>query len=276
MKTTIVTLSFNQGAFLERAIRSVLDQQGVEIEYIVVDPGSTDNSRDVIERYRSRIARVVLEPDDGPADGLRRGLEAASGELFGYLNADDMLTPGALAQVVDGFRRDPSADVVYGHGWIEDLRRAGRRRVYASPPPIRPAMLAFGGVSILQQSTFFRTAAVRRVGGFNIANRTCWDGELLADLALSGARFRRIDAFLGVFTLHEQSISGSGRLEAAYQRDQERIFTRLTGRGPASGDGARRFLARALKWGRSPGAALQRLGQIFQPLQPLSDKQDWR
>lgn len=262
MKATIVTLSFNQGRFLERAILSVLDQQGPEIEYVVIDPGSTDGSRDIIERYRPRIAQVILGPDDGPADGLRRGLEAATGDLFGYVNADDMLCPGALAQVVRAFERDEAAAVVYGHGWIEDLRYGRRYPVYASPPPVRPGMLAFGGVSILQQSTFFRTSAVRAVGGFNIANHTCWDGELLADLALSGARFRRIDAFLGVFTLHQDSISGSGRLEAEYQRDQQRIFTRLTGRGPAPGDGLRRLCARALKWGLSPVAALQRLRRL--------------
>lgn len=269
MRISIVTLSFDQGAFLERAMRSVLDQDHPDVEYILVDPGSTDGSRAIIERYRHRLARVILDPDDGPADGLNRGLAAATGTLFGYLNADDRLLPGALARVAAAFARDPAADVAYGHGYIEDLRRGQRYRVNASRPPPHPRALAFGGVSILQQSTFLRTAAVRAAGGFNPANRTCWDGELLVELALAGARFTRIDAPLAVFTLHDRSISGTGRLEAQYRQDGARLFARLMGRGPAPGDGLRAAAARALKWVRDPAAAGWRLRRLVQPVQPL-------
>ncbi|MGI9509985.1 MAG: glycosyltransferase, partial [Geminicoccaceae bacterium] len=79
MKISIVTLSFNQGRFLETAIRSVVDQQGIDLDYIVVDPGSTDDSRSIVDRYSSKISHAVLERDDGPADGLNRGFSRASG-----------------------------------------------------------------------------------------------------------------------------------------------------------------------------------------------------
>ena len=75
-RVSIVTISFNQEKFLERTIRSVLAQDYPEIEYIVVDPGSTDGSRDIIERYRDRIAHVIFEPDKGPSDGLNKGFAA--------------------------------------------------------------------------------------------------------------------------------------------------------------------------------------------------------
>lgn len=269
MRISIVTLSFDQGEFLERAMLSVLDQGHPDLEYIVVDPGSTDGSRAIIERHRHRLARVILDPDDGPADGLNRGLAAATGTLFGFINADDRLLPGALARVAAAFARDPLADVACGHGYIEDLRCGRRYRVNASRPPVRPWALAFGGVATLQQGTFFRTAAVRAAGGFNPANRTCWDGELLAGLALAGARFTRIDAPLAVFTLHGRSISGTGRLEAQYRQDEARLFARLMGRGPAPGDGLRAVAARALKWLRNPDAAVWRLRRLLQPVQPL-------
>src|ERR1700738_5632483 len=99
-KVSIVTISFNQAEFLERAIRSVVDQDYPEIEYSVVDPGATEGSRDIIERYRSRIARVIYEPDRGPADGLNKGFACATGDIFGFLNSDDVLLPGAVRRAV--------------------------------------------------------------------------------------------------------------------------------------------------------------------------------
>ncbi|WP_051340345.1 glycosyltransferase family 2 protein [Azospirillum halopraeferens] len=276
MKVSIVTISFNQAEFLEHTILSVLGQDHPDIEYIVVDPGSTDGSRAIIERHRDRIARVILDPDDGPADGLARGLAAATGGIFGYLNADDRLLPGAVSRIVRGFARHPRADAVYGHGIIEDHRLGLHYRVHASRPPLKPWLLAFGGIGILQQSMFFRTGAVRAVGGFNPANRTCWDGELLAELVLAGAQFHRIDALLSVFTLHERSISGSGRLEDQYRKDADRIFARLMGRGPAPGDGLRRAAARLLKWARDPVATAWRLRRLIdrrpQPLPTVAQE----
>src|SRR6202171_6644991 len=95
-RVSIVTISFNQAPFLERAIRSVVEQDYPDIEYIVVDPGSTDGSRDIIERYRSRISQVIYEPDHGPADGLNKGFASATGDIFGSINADDAFLPGAV------------------------------------------------------------------------------------------------------------------------------------------------------------------------------------
>ena len=91
MRVSIVTISFNQAPYLERALQSVLTQSYPDVEYIVVDPGSSDGSREIIERYRSRLAGVVLEPDNGPADGLNREFAQASGEVFGHPNPDDVL-----------------------------------------------------------------------------------------------------------------------------------------------------------------------------------------
>src|SRR4051812_47863135 len=101
MRFSVVTISFNQCEFLERAMLSVLNQSDVEIEYIVVDPGSSDGSRELIGRYRDRLAHLVLEKDDGPADGLNRGFAHATGDVYCYLNSDDMFAPGAFKIVAD-------------------------------------------------------------------------------------------------------------------------------------------------------------------------------
>jgi len=120
MKFSIVTISFNQAEFLERAILSVLNQDHDDIEYIVVDPGSTDGSRDIIERYRDRIDRIVFKPDRGAAEGLNNGMEGASGEILGFLNSDDVLMPGAISQIVHAFQANPDIDLVTGHAYIID------------------------------------------------------------------------------------------------------------------------------------------------------------
>ena len=153
MKVSIVTISLNQAPFLERAILSVVEQDHDDIEYIVVDPGSTDGSRDIIERYRDRISVAVLKPDAGPADGLNMGFARATGDIFGYINADDAYLPGAIGKAVDAFRASPAADVVCGHGFIVNANGAVRRRFYSDQ--FSAWRYVHGGVTVMQQSTFF-------------------------------------------------------------------------------------------------------------------------
>jgi len=227
MRVSVVTISFNQAQYLEEALDSVLGQVGVDLEYIVVDPGSTDGSRDIIERYRDRLAHVVLEKDAGPADGLNRGLALATGELFYYLNSDDVVLPGALATAVARFEAEPDLAVVYGAGRIIDEDGRVKRRIV--PPRMHPLLYAYGRAFILQQAAVLRTSALRAVGGFNIENRSCWDGEAFLEVALAGGRFGRIFDDLGLFRIHSQSISGAGAGER-FRRDHERLFRRVTGR----------------------------------------------
>jgi glycosyltransferase involved in cell wall biosynthesis len=220
MRVSIVTISFNQAQFLERAIRSVVEQDYPDIEYIVVDPGSTDSSRDIIERYRSRISRVIYEPDRGPADGLNKGFACATGDIFGYINADDAYLPGAVREAVTAFDNS-KADVICGDGYVVDENDRCIRRYVSTSINIRRFVL--NAVSILQQSTFFTANAYRDVGSFNAENRTCWDGELLFDFAASGKKFLHVPRYWSVFRMHPSSISGSGSSLQQFHRDLERI-----------------------------------------------------
>jgi glycosyltransferase involved in cell wall biosynthesis len=219
-KVSIVTISFNQAEFLERAIRSVVDQDYSDIEYIVVDPGSTDGSRDIIERYRSRISRVIYQPDRGPADGLNEGFACATGDIFGYINADDAYLPGAIREAVAAFDNN-NADVIYGDGYIVDENDRCIRRCVSTPFKVRRFIL--GAAVILQQSTFFTANAYRDVGSFNVENRTCWDGELLFGFAAGGKKFLHVPRYWSLFRLYSSSISGSGRSLQQYYRDYQRI-----------------------------------------------------
>ncbi|MCK5232643.1 MAG: glycosyltransferase [Desulfobulbaceae bacterium] len=246
MRVSIVTISYNQDEFLERAINSVLEQDYDDIEYIIVDPGSTDRSREIIERYRSEIAKVIFEPDEGPAGGLNKGFAHATGDIFGCVNADDVYLPGSVRKAVQVFQSCSSLDVVHGWGYIID-EKDNIIKIFRSTL-FNLWRFTYGGAWIMQPSTFFRRQAFLDVGGFNKENRTNWDGELLLDFGLSGKKFKLIRDYWSVFTIHDSSISGSQRFQKEEQRNKIRMFKKVVGREPRRIDVMFRLAARLQKW----------------------------
>jgi glycosyltransferase involved in cell wall biosynthesis len=257
MKISIVTVSFNQGRFLEQAIQSVVSQDHYNVEYIVVDPGSQDQSRDIIRGYQDQIDHIVFEDDNGPSEGLNHGFSHATGQVFGFLNADDVLLPGALRTVATFFERHRAVDVVAAHGCLIDSHGNVIRRKHSHR--FSAWRYLYRGAHLLQQSTFFRADAFRKVGGFNEANRTCWDGELWLDMALAGCRFHTLNSYLSLFRTYNESITGmiasNAEARRLYEWDRNRMFRQATGRDP---NGFQyQFLrgsAQFLKWMTNPGA----------------------
>jgi glycosyltransferase involved in cell wall biosynthesis len=243
VKISIVTLSFNQHAYLQEAMDSVLSQAYPDLEYIVVDPGSTDGSRELISSYGERIAHVIFESDRGAADGLNKGFGRATGDVYGFLNADDLLYPGSLNRVAEFFEQNPDSDMAIGNGYTID-GQGQRIRHYKARNFSVPSYF-YGGAQWLQQSTFFRAEVYRRSPGFNLENRTCWDGELFVNIANNGARIGYIRADLAGFRIHEASISGSGRMNEQYQKDSRRIFRQVIGHDWTPNDEVLRFFYRA-------------------------------
>ncbi len=111
---SIITPSYNQVRYLEDTIQSVLQQDYPNLEYIVVDGGSTDGSLEVIERYKDKLAWWVSEPDQGQADAINKGFRKASGEIIAWLNSDDLYLPGAISSAVELFQENPTLGVIYG------------------------------------------------------------------------------------------------------------------------------------------------------------------
>jgi glycosyltransferase involved in cell wall biosynthesis len=256
-RLSIVTISFNQARFLRQAMDSVLGQDHRDVEYVVVDPGSTDGSRDIIAGYGSRVHKMVLEPDEGAADGLNKGFALATGEIFGFLNSDDEFLPGALRTVDAAFRRRPSADMISGCGFIVD--EAGERTRRLVPTPLTVTEYLYGAATVFQQGTFFRRECFGKVGGFNVANRTSWDGELFLDMVNAGCRHEVIRDDLALFRIYPGSISGSGRAMDAYRADSARVFEKTLGRPPRRTDRMLGAALRASKLLRHPGVALERM-----------------
>lgn len=257
MKFSVVTISYNQARFLERAIQSIVCQQDVDLEYILVDPGSTDGSHDIIEAYKSQVAHIIFENDQGPADGLNRGFSRATGDIYCYLNSDDEFEPGVFQQIAAYFGNHADVDVVCGHAWIVNENGRRLRRVWSDP--FERLSQAYGGSIQIQPSTFIRAQAFHRTQGFNPENKSNWDGELLVDLALSGARIAIINEYLSKYRVYRSSITGSGAFDKqikAFACDQ---FRKLIGRDWRSYDRVIAmfwFIARQF---RNPTAFLERI-----------------
>ncbi len=226
MNLGIVTISFNQARFLREAIESVQLRDPSHLRYVAVDPGSSDGSREVIARHRERFAAIILEPDNGPADGLNKGFAACGGDVLGYLNSDDRFTPGALDFVLGYFERHRQIDVLLGGiRMVDEHGRPHRRGRAADRLDLRK--FAYQTCFLWQQATFFRRECFERVGGFNSANRISWDSELVVDMALAGARFGYTSHALGDFRIYGDSITGSGRMAGLAQQELLRVREKI-------------------------------------------------
>jgi glycosyltransferase involved in cell wall biosynthesis len=206
LKIGIVTISYNQGEYLAEAIQSVRLQDEGQLRYVMVDPGSTDSSRRIIQNFKSRFSDVILSPDRGPADGLNKGFACLNDvDILGYINADDFFADDALDFVVDFFQQHPDIDVLTGAIKIIENHRVSPRGRLSDPFDF--SKFAAGCCLICQQATFFRKTAFAQTSGFNTNNKTCWDGELIVDLALKGYKFATVPKVLGYFRRHEATIT---------------------------------------------------------------------
>jgi glycosyltransferase involved in cell wall biosynthesis len=223
----IVTISFNQARFLTECIESVKVSDSARLRYVIVDPGSTDGSRELIESYKERFSAILLEPDKGPADGLNKGFSACDADVYGYLNSDDRFRPGALDWVLQYFDDHPETDILLGAiAMIDENGRVSlRKRTQDRPFDLRK--YAVCACNVFQQGTFFRREAFLKTKGFNEASKTAWDSELVVDMALAGCRFDYTNRILGDFRVYPQSITGSQRLRQGFIEDREYLRRKI-------------------------------------------------
>lgn len=167
-KITIVTPSFNQAKYLESTILSVLGQGYPNLEYMVIDGGSTDGSVDIIRKYEQQLAYWVSEPDNGLYDALQKGFSRSSGEIMAWLNADDMYHSNSLFTVADIFGRFGGVKWLMGSNTF--FNEAGRSFLYDDLPYgqrwSRARLQLFDGRFIQQESVFWRRALWEQAGGF--------------------------------------------------------------------------------------------------------------
>ena len=161
-KVSIITPSYNQGEYLEETILSVLNQTYGNIEYIVIDGGSTDNSVDIIRKYEERITFWCSEKDKGQADAINKGLKRATGDMVCWINSDDVLYPNFVEKFVNHFVSHPDVDFLYGD--VEqgaDMQHAIIRRGEVID---YPTMLRTLHVPMPQQATMWRKEVMDKIG----------------------------------------------------------------------------------------------------------------
>jgi len=178
---SIITPSFNQAGFLEETIQSVLGQSYPRLEYILVDGGSSDGSLQIIQRYASRLAWWVSEPDKGQTDAINKGFSRARGEILAWLNSDDTYHPGAVAEAVGYLLSHPQAGMVYGDADLINERGEVIGRFPARQTDY--ARLRRGYVHIPQQAAFFRASLWRQVGPLDPTFYFAMDYDLWVRLA---------------------------------------------------------------------------------------------
>jgi glycosyltransferase involved in cell wall biosynthesis len=252
---SIVTPSFNQAEFLEQAIRSVLLQGYPRLELIVIDGGSTDGTLATIAQYERWLKYWVSERDEGPANALNKGFRFASGDILGFLNADDFYLPECLAKVAKAFHEQPSADVVSGHGYF--AKASGELGMPTFSDRWSFQRFRYGACILVQQATFFRRNVFEQVNGFREHANTCWDMELWADMALAGATFHSMDEFMAAFRLHAGSITGSAEMRDRRLQDARHVLEQLRGRPETSADRLLHYVHRAIKFSTHPGRTLR-------------------
>lgn len=203
-RISLITPSYQQQRFLGECLRSVQEQAGVEVEHIVVDGGSIDGSREILNRASAGLAWWCCEPDRGQSHAINKGLQHATGDVFGWLNSDDLLLPDALWHVSRAFEADASLLVYGGRRLIRS--EDGTHHVAPLDDPSDPIRL-FIAPEVNQQSTFYRLNALRAVGGVDEELRYVMDLDLwwrvLFTFGTDHLRFDQID--LAVFRLHGES-----------------------------------------------------------------------
>jgi glycosyltransferase involved in cell wall biosynthesis len=199
---TVVTPSFQQGRYLERTLKSVLDQNYPRLEYVVQDGGSTDSTRDVMERYRARLARAEMRRDNGQSHAINLGFAGTSGDIMAYLNSDDLLLPGSLNAVAAYFEAHPEVDAVYGHRVVIDSNDNEMGRWVL--PPHNAEALKWADY-IPQETLFWRRRLWDRVGGIDESFRFAMDWDLLLRFQDAGAKLVRLPRFMGAFRVHHTS-----------------------------------------------------------------------
>ncbi len=211
----IVTPSYNQGAFIERTIHSVLSQGIKNLDYWVIDGASTDNTLALLSQYQEKGVKFISEADKGQGQAVNKGITRLNTDIIGWINADDIYLPNALKKVVDYFSTHPYCDILFSNSYyIDEKNRV--LNTYRTGKWTSEALKK--RCTISQPTVFFRKSLWQRVGPLNEALRYCLDYEYWIRTAKNGIKPVFLKDFLAATRLHIETKTATGgvssRLEA--------------------------------------------------------------
>lgn len=207
LKFSVIIPSYNQGRFLAETIQSVIDQE-VELQLIVVDGGSSDNSVEVIESFGDHINYWVSEPDNGQSQAINKGFAKAAGDVVAWLNSDDLYTEGALAKVAELFATNPDIDCIHGEGIIFGDGKTlvqGMQSGYETEQRL-------AGMPSPQPSFFFRMSILDRVGGVNESLSYGMDYDFFLRIALNGKLQYHAGYPFSKYRIHSESKTNNQKM----------------------------------------------------------------
>ncbi|HSA32445.1 MAG TPA: glycosyltransferase family 2 protein [bacterium] len=221
LRFSIVIPSLNQGRFIGDALRSIAAQGHPAVEVIIRDGGSTDDTAAVVQGFGPLVTHFVSEPDSGQSDALNKGFAQATGDLFGWMNADDIYLPGAFAEAARIFEANPEVMVVYGN-WVT-IDAAGHQIAAHYALQARRPHFSYENLDTYNQALFWRREAHERFGRFDEHLHRLMDDDLILALLLNEGpeRFTRTDSFLGAFRIHEAQKTPDAAIDEKHRAEQE-------------------------------------------------------
>jgi glycosyltransferase involved in cell wall biosynthesis len=205
---SIITPSYNSGKFIERAILSVKNQDYPNIEHIIVDGKSTDNTLDIIKKYQNCYnLRWISEKDNGSVEALNKGFAMARGDIVAWLDADNYYNPGVIKKITDLFVQDPELDVVYGNVFIF----GDNRRLHTPIFPIDLNAALLKGCSAIppQPGVFFKRKLFFKVKGFNPTYKIAYDYDFWLKVLKEKPKIQYLPICVGNFLIHKKGLSSN-------------------------------------------------------------------
>lgn len=201
-KISVIIPSYNQGEFLERTILSVINQGYSNTELIIIDGGSNDNSLEILKAYDSHISYWVSEPDQGQSDALNKGFSRATGNLMGWLNADDLYLPGVFAIIADEFEARQSVSVIFGDHLEIDKNDMVTDYMYAFD--FSTKHFIYEGFHLNAQAMFWRSSLFQDFGVFDVRLHRTMDYDMILRFGIIAGEsvFFRLEKPLACFRRH--------------------------------------------------------------------------
>ncbi len=219
LKISIITPSYNQGSYLEETILSVLNQNYENIEYIIIDGGSSDNSVEIIKKYQSKLHYWSSEKDNGQSEAINKGLKKCTGDVITWLNSDDVFLPNILSEVSNYFVKNPKLGLLHGKALLFGEKRKGQ--VIGNPMDhMKERYLAY--IPFPQPSSFFNRKVIEKTGPLNANLHYGMDFDLLSRIALN-FEITYINRILTKYRIHDESKTNH---HLKFAEDWQKVFSK--------------------------------------------------